>query len=132
MTPTKLLGLRVTRSGVPGKNTPHSFVAWAGFTEDSRESHAAFIRDAIHCPEWDGELTLEPVESDVVVTEPGRYLSSNGMVIEVEHVNGTIWRGYWLKKTFMGKEKRNGFVCGSVNGEHGEIDYGRILTMTRC
>lgn len=121
-----LLGLRVSRSG-SALCRPSSHVVWSGFSEADRTQHQAFILEKVAQPAHDGVTTFEPVESPVVVDNPGLYLTDKGKTIAITNVGRIDAFGHTFKRTRSGEVKPGGTVLVYVNGEGFGLSAGLQL-----
>lgn len=116
----KIYGIRVIRSTYP--NAPARPV-WSGFTEGSREPHKEFIRNKIHNPKYDGELSFMDVEDDVLIKKEGDYRLPDGRILHVDGVREIYWHGRWKKFKLNGDYYYKGLLTGYVNGDCDQLGH---------
>jgi len=112
---TQLFGIRVQRTGKVARASSH--IVWSGMTEPAREEHKEFIRTWVHDPEYDGELSFENVESEVLVDRLGHHRLADGRLVDICSIRGITAFGYILKLRKRGGLKHSTLFHCYVNGQ---------------
>ena len=112
----KLLGFKIIRTGSLYAS-PSEHTVWSGFTRKEVSAHKQFVQQHVYNHKFDGEMSFEDVESDVVIFEPGMYRCECGATVEICHVKGRDCYGYTGHANKRGKWRRTSLLWFYVNGQ---------------
>lgn len=111
----KLLGLKVTRNTGTAKESSHE--VWVGPTGEDLAARKKFIVENCYSEEFDGVLTFDRIESDVVVDGPGLYLADGAKLgFRVQMIEGHECFGYYQRETPRGRVKDGRVGWFNTNG----------------
>ena len=122
----KLLGYKIKRTG-SAFTPPSEHVVWAGFARKEVIAHKQFVHREVYNPKYDGRISFEDVESDVIVFEPGMYRCVDGSVVEIQRISGCDCYGYTGHFNKRGKWRRSGAVWFYVNGQAFESRAQKLM-----
>ena len=121
----KLLGWKVTRNTGTEKESSHE--VWVGFTDEALAARKEFILTSCYDELFDGAISFDRVESDVIVDGLGLY-HCEGMPhgFRVAKATPTECFGYSQRRTPKGRLRDGVCFWFYVNGVNSSLKPYRI------